>query len=338
MAQTEAGRINPLTEAFDLPPFDRLQTADFQPGIKELIARARSEVQAILDQESAADFHNTVEPLEALWHPLNRATSMLFNLHSAETSEELEKVVEQMHRNCLLLQRPPAEPGCSAEYKNLGRSCKRTARTSGASAAEKDLSLLSRNGALLTDEEKEKLRSIDEHLSIESIQFGQVVLRDTNDFFLHLSDQQLDGLPTSALENAKEEARSRGLEDGGVITLQAPSYGPAMSHLKDRSIRRELHLAFGSRGLQGEDNNRQRVFRIAQLRKRRAEILGYASHASFILEEDGPITQRVLDFLKELQTHAQASAERDLQELRERAERRCVGFGALGPGLLFGGG
>ena len=85
----------------------------------------------------------------------------------------------------------------------------------------------------MTDEEKDKLRSIDEQLSIESIQFGQVVLKDTNDFFLHLSDQQLDGLTTSALENAKEEARSRGMEDGGVVTLQAPSYGPAMSHLKD---------------------------------------------------------------------------------------------------------
>ena len=96
MALTEAGRINPLMEAFDLPPFNRLQTADFQPAIKELMARARSEVQAILDQESSADFHNTVEPLEALWHPLNRATSILFNLHSAETSDELEKVVEQI--------------------------------------------------------------------------------------------------------------------------------------------------------------------------------------------------------------------------------------------------
>ena len=324
MAQTEAGRINPLTEAFDLPPFDRLQTADFQPGIKELIARARSEVQAILDQESAADFHNTVEPLEALWHPLNRATSMLFNLHSAETSEELEKVVEQMapelsaFSNDLLLNHELF----SRVQKVWEDRTKEQLGPQELRLLEKTYRSFRRNGALLTDEEKEKLRSIDEQLSIESIQFGQVVLKDTNDFFLHLSDQQLDGLPTSALENAKEEARSRGLEDGGVITLQAPSYGPAMSHLKDRSIRRELHLAFGSRGLQGEDNNRERVFRIAQLRKQRAEILGYASHAAFILEERmARSPQRVLDFLKELQTHAQASAERDLEELRERAEK-----------------
>ena len=191
-------------------PFNRSQTADFQPAIKELMARARSEVQAILDQESSADFHNTVEPLEALWHPLNRATSMLFNLHSAETSDELEKVVEQIAPEIVLfLQRSLAESRIVQQStKSLGKSSKRTARTSGTSAAGKTYRSFCRNGALLTDEEKDKLRSIDEQLSIESIQFGQVVLKDTNDFFLHLSDQQLDGLPTSALENAKEEAHA----------------------------------------------------------------------------------------------------------------------------------
>lgn len=314
---------NPLLLPFSFPPFQAIEIAHYQEAIEHWMQVARERIQAIVLQTDKADFTNTIEALEQASTELDQASSILFNLHSAETSEDLEQVTEVVSpmlsafSNDILLNQALYERVESVwnqreqlaldhqEYRLL----------------EKTFKAFQRNGASLSEEKKQALRKIDEELALASIQFGQVVLNDTNAYFLHVSEEQLEGLPDQAMESAKEEAKKRGLNSGGVITLQYPSYVPAMTYLKDRSIREQLFRAFGARGLHGEKNNRERVFRIAQLRKERAALLGYSSHAQFVLEERmAKSPENVLQFLDRLKEKALPAAQKELEALQQLAQ------------------
>ena len=314
---------NPLLLPFSFPPFDQIAIDHFQPAIEYWMQVAQDRIQAIKSDSSAANFVNTIEALEKASLELDQVSSILFNLHSAETSEELEKVTEAVSpmlssfANDILLDEDLFHRVAAVwNAKEEGTLDQQALRL-----LEKTYKAFQRNGASLPIEKKAALRKIDEELSIASIQFGQIVLQHTNAYFLHLSDDQLLGLPDQALEAAREEAQKRGFAEGGVLTLQYPSYVPAMTYLQDRSVREQLYKAFGARGLQGEKNNVDRVFRIAQLRKERASLLGYDSHAHFVLEERMAKTpDNVLQFLDQLKKSALPAAQKELHALQQLAE------------------
>ena len=320
----EKSAENPLIDDFNFVPFDRIKSAHFIPAVDHWIAEAKSALSDILGEQHEASFSNTILPLEQLWFNLNRTSSILFNLHSAETSDELEHAVEHIapklsaFSNDLMLDHRLFERIDQLWQKRS----KLSLEADEFRLLEKTHRSFKRNGALLSEEQKEKIRLIDQQLSIESIQFGQVVLNDTNNFHLHLTEDQLAGLPEAAYGAALEEAQKRGYGEGGVITLQQPSYGPAMGHLKNRGIREKLYKAFGARGLNGKENNKNRTFTIARLRYQRAKILGYSSHATYVLEERMARTpERVIDFLEDMRIRARPAAERDMEELRTLAEQ-----------------
>lgn len=312
---------NPLLADFDFPPFDLINAHHYEPAIKTLLEEAKVNLAEIINSQEAPTFPNTIEALENLSGQLDKVSSILFNLHSAETSEDLEKAVEMASpllasfSNDILL-----DDGLFARVDAVWNNREELALNAQQSKLlEKTYKSFKRNGASLNKEDKERLRAIDEELSLESIQFGQVILQDTNNYYLNLPEEYLKGLPEGALEAAKSEASNRNLE-GGVITLQYPSYVPAMTYLENREIRQKLHLAFGSRGLKNEKNNKQRVFKIAQLRKERATLLGYESHAEFILEERmAKSPDNVFQFLQQLKDKAKPAAEAELNELKALA-------------------
>lgn len=315
---------NPLLLPFSFPPFNEILVEHYEPAIDRAMNIARDRINSIRSNSEKADFTNTIEALETASQELDRVTSILFNLHSAETSDELEKVTEAVSPklasfgNDILLDQKLFER-VEFVWKNEDRN---KLDQQAFRLLEKTYKSFKRNGASLSDEKKDELRKIDEELSLLSLQFGQIVLKDTNKFFLHLSDEKLTGLPEHSLDAARQEAKNRDLESGGVITLQYPSYVPAMTYLKDRKVREKLYVAFGTRGLIGEENNRQRVFRIAELRKRRATILGYSSHAAFVLEERMAKTpETVIDFLNTLYENALKPAEKELEDLRTFAKK-----------------
>lgn len=183
-----------------------------------------------------------------------------------------------------------------------------------------------RNGALLTEEDKKKLEKINIDLSMKSLQFGQNVLASTNAYYKHITNKEdLVGIPEPILAQYAEEAKERGLE-GYVITLQYPSYLPAMTYAQNRNLREELFLANGKKSFDGgEWDNQQLIKEIVQLRQQKAELLGYATFADYVLEERmAETSEKVYRFLHQLLNEATPFAEKEIQQLKELAEKEGI--------------
>ena len=314
---------NSLLEPFYFPPFSEIRDADYLPAIKKAIEWAELEIDRIAHSKEEANFQNTIEALEFSGLPLGRISSVLFNLHSAETTDALEEVSMQVspllskHSNDVLLNQDLFERVQTVWNKRARLELSAVEYR----LLEKTWKAFSRNGALLNENQKEELRKIDTELSTESLAFGKAVLDATNSFYLELSEEQMDGLPDSAKEAAREEAKERSLQCSGVVSLQHPSYVPAMTYLKDRSIRETLYKAFSSRALIQENNNIHRVYRLTELKRARAKLLGFPSHAHFTLAERMAKTpEKVCDFLEALLENAAPAALNEREEIEKRAK------------------
>ncbi len=182
---------------------------------------------------------------------------------------------------------------------------------------DKQYKSFSRNGANLPEDKKNKLREIDMELSKLSLEFGENVLAETNAYQLHITNEtDLSGLPEGTIEAARELAMSLEKE-GWVFTLDYPSYVPFMTYADNRELRKQLAIAFGAKGFQNNEfDNQEIVLKIARLRHERANLLNYASHANFVLEErmaESP--EKVKSFLKDLLAKAKPAAEKEFAEL-----------------------
>lgn len=316
--------MNPLLQKFNTAPFSEIKNEHFLPGIKQLIKDTSAEIDAIVKNEEAPTFTNTTEALENTGLQLDRATSIFFNLNSAETNDEIQKIAQKLSpllsdfSNDLLLNEALFKK-VKAVY-NTKDSLDLTAEQH--MLLEKQYKGFSRNGANLTEKDKKTLRKIDTDLSRLKLTFGENVLAETNAYELHLTkEEDLSGLPEGAKESAAQTAEEKG-KDGWVITLDYPSYIPFMTYAENRGLRKELALAFGARGFQkNKNNNEENVLSIANLRHKRAQLLGYKSHAHFVLEERMAETpQKVRSFLNELLEKAKPAAQREFETLESFAK------------------
>lgn len=316
-----------FSETFNTPfesiPFSKINAEIYQAEIENAIADARKEIDEIANSRAIPDFKNTVAALESSGQSLNLASSAFFNLSSAETNDIIEKTKETVSPllaafgndvtlNEKLFQR------IKAVYENqeafsLTPEEKRL--------LEKTYQRFSRNGALLSPEQKEKLRAIDQEMANLTVKFSQHVLQETNNYFLHITNkEELQGIPESILNMAASEATSRNLE-GWVFTLQFPSFVPFMTYASNRERRKELYLANAKKAFgNNERNNEPIVKRIAVLRQDRAELLGFNTHADFVLQERMASSPEIVnDFLNELLDKAKPFAEKDILQLKELA-------------------
>ena len=318
---------NPLLDEFKTPfgsaPFNKIKIKHFIPAIEKAIEIALKEIDEITAQPEAPTFENTIEKLEKCGQLIGRNTSLLFNLNSAETSEALQKTTQQasplltnfqndIRLNDALFKR------IQSVYLNEDRNALTTEQTT---LLEKEYKSFVRNGANLNSESKEKLRIIDTELSQLSLTFGEHVLADTQAFQLHIErEEDLKGLPPTVIEMAAEEAQSRE-KSGWVFTLDYPSYVPFMTYAENRTLRKKLCLAFGQRGFQDNpQNNSEIILKIVQLRKKRAQLLGYKSHAAFVLEERmAQSEETVKKFLDTLSEKAKPAAEKEWETMKKFA-------------------
>jgi len=315
---------NPLLKPFEEAPFSKIKTEHYQPAIKEAIALANAEIDAITASAEAPTFKNTIEALENSGETLGRATSIFFNMNSAETNDEIQQIAQEVSpwlsefSNDLTLNEELFKR-VKAVYEqkdSLNLSVEENR------LLEKHYKSFSRNGANLKEEDKKKLREIDTELSKLSLTFGEHVLAETNNYELLVTDEsKLEGLPESEKETAAQLAKDKGKE-GFIFTLQYPSYIPFMKYVKDRELRKELSIAFGAKGFQDNKfNNEDIVLKIANLRHQRANLLGYKTHADFVLEERMAKTpEKVNNFLEELLEKAKPAAEKEFKELTAFAE------------------
>lgn len=315
---------NPLLQSFDTAPFSEIKNEHFLPGIIQLIADTKDEVAVIVANLEAPTFENTVVALENTGMRLDRATSIFFNLNSAETNDEIQKIAQDLSpllsdfQNDLLL-----NEALFARVKTVFDSRKTlTLNPEQTMLLEKQYKGFSRNGANLSEDKKTELRKIDAQLSKLKLTFGENVLAETNAFEMLITDEAaLAGLPDGAKEAAAQTAKENDKE-GWMFSLQYPSYIPFMTYASNRELRKKLSLAFGARAFQdNEYNNEQHVLDIANLRHKRAQLLGYESHAHFVLEERMAETpQKVYDFSNELLEKAKPAAQKEFNELEAFAK------------------
>ena len=283
---------NPLLTSFKTPfesaPFHQIKAHHFIPALESTISIALKEIEAVTHQKETPTFKNTLEALENCGTLIGRNSSLLFNINSAETNEELQKIVQDAaplltrFQNDIRLNKKLFKR-INFLYKNdIKESLTREQLT----LLEKEYKSFVRNGALLNDDEKEKLRVIDSELAQLSLSFGEHVLADTQAYSLYIENESdLKGLPDNVIETAKDIAQEKG-KKGWLFTLDYPSYIPFITYAENRALRKKLNGAFNKRGFQkNENNNSAVILKIIKLRQTRAKLLGYKSHAAFVLEE-----------------------------------------------------
>ncbi len=300
-------------------PFHEIRDEHFAPAFAEGIQRAKTNLTWIAQDVSPATFANTVEAIEFLKEDLERVSGIFFNLVSAHTNDTLQALAKDISpkmaelANDLLLN-SSVFARVKAVHENPGKLGPEQQRL-----LEKTYKAFRRNGALLSDADKEKLREIDRKLARLGHEFSDHVLKATNDYILFVDDEScLKEIPASCLEDAKSTATAKGRPEAWAFTLQYPSLGPFLQFCTREDLRKEISIASASRGMKPPSDNREILKEIARLRYERARLLGYETHAHFVLEErmaDSPA--RVTSFLEELLQHSRPAAENDLAELKQ---------------------
>ncbi|MDX1278771.1 M3 family metallopeptidase [Oceanihabitans sediminis] len=314
----------PFNTEFQTAPFSKIKNEDFLPAFKQTIQDAKAEIEAITANPEAPTFENTIEALDFAGEQLDRISSIFFNLNSAETNDEIQKIAQKVSpllsefSNDITLNEDLFKR-VKAVYKTKDSL---TLTTEQATLLDKKYKGFSRNGANLPEDKKQELREIDKQLSKLKLQFGENVLAETNKFEMHLTNEEdLSGLPEGAKEAAKQVAESKEKE-GWVITLDYPSYIPFMTYADNRELRKKLALASGSKAFNNDElDNQDIVLQIANLRHKRANLLGYKTHAHFVLEERMAKTpEKVTDFLNELLEKAKPAAQEEFKNLEKFAK------------------
>ena len=316
-----------LNTRFDTPfntaPFSKIKTEAYLPAFKKAIENAKNEIDQIVENSALPNFENTIEALDYTGEQLDRISSIFFNLNAAETNDAIQKIAQEVSPLLTEFSNDIALNVALFERVKSVYNAKETLSLSKEQQTllDKKYKGFSRNGANLNDAQKEILREIDKEQSQLKLTFGENILAETNRYELLITKPaDLEGLPEGAMEAAKQLAVEKNKE-GWLITLDYPSYVPFMTYAKNRGLRKKLALAFGQKGFQNDAlDNQEIVLKIAQLRFKRAQLLGYETHAHFVLEERMAKTpETVRNFLEDLLSKALPAAKKEFKELEDFA-------------------
>jgi peptidyl-dipeptidase Dcp len=314
---------NPLLEKSpyrnNVPSFDKVQTAHFLPALEVAIAKAKAEIEAIKNVANP-DFNNVIEALERSGSALETVASVFFHFDGVNSTDELQAIALEFktkltqHSSDVSL-----DEKLSAQVKAVYD------KKSGLKLTKEQELLLDdtyksfvRNGALLDADKKQQLRQIDEKLSQIKNDFSSNILAETNEFELFIENEaELAGLPDGAKEAAAEDAKDAGQAGKWLFTLQAPSVIPVLTYAENRELREKIWRAFSTRCKSGKHSNQQNVLEIVKLRHQRAQLLGYATHADYVLEERmAKKTETVLNLLENYKSVVKNHAKREFEELK----------------------
>lgn len=282
---------NPLLGEFNTlhgtAPFDEIKTEHYEPAILEGIRQNQAEIEAICNNPEKPTFENTIVSMERSGKLLNRATSLFFNLLEADTNDQMQEVASRImpalteHGNNINLNEKLFE---RMKYVYEHRN-EENLTSEDQKLLEDTYKGFARSGANLSKEDKETYRNLANKMSTLGLQFSQNVLKATNDFELLITDpKQVEGMPETILEAAKQTAKEKGKE-GWMFTLSAPSYGPFMTYCPVRELRQQMNIASGSKTAKDNAyNNFEIVREIVNTKMAIAQLLGYKDYASYSLE------------------------------------------------------
>lgn len=304
------------------PPFDQVSNTHYLPAFERGMEEQIAEVEAIANQSAAPTFENTILALELSGQLLNRVASVFFALSSAHTNDDIRALEQQLapelaaHDDSILLNRDL--------FARLDTLYQQRASLDLDSEAlrllERYHTDFIRAGAGLTPEQQQQMKDINAQIAVLQTQFSQNVLSEVNEMAIVVeSREELTGMDAAMIEAAEQEAIDRGLDGSYVIPLLNTSGQPSLATLQNRDLRERIHrtsLSRGSRG--GEFDNRETLSSVLRLRAERAELLGYANHAEYILENQTAQTVAAVNQrLAELTTPAMENANREAADLQE---------------------
>jgi peptidyl-dipeptidase Dcp len=304
-------------------PFDKIKTEHFLPALQAAIETAKQNLEKY-KQTKRTDFQHVVVEKGDITEQVDYIAGIFFNLHSAECSEELEKISPEMSEiltrfgNDISL-----DPVIFAKFKTCYETrLEQKLTPEETTIIEKSYKSFVRNGALLADSEKDRMRLIDERLAKLTLAFSQNVLKATNDYLMEIKDKNdLVGLPDSVIEAASEMAEKKGKSGSWCFSLDAPSLVPFLTYSKKRELRKKMFLAHASKAFNDKYDNQENLKEILKLRTERAKILGFNTHADFVLEERMAMSpKKVMDFLEELFNKALPHAQKDVEKLKSLAK------------------
>ncbi len=327
-------KTNPFATEFDtpfgVPPFEKIHASHYMPAFEAGMEQGRRDIKKILSNREKPDFENTIEALDRSGEMLQRVSSVFFGQASANTSDSLQQIeVEISPRLTEYGDEIRLNPELFARIKSVWEN-------------QADFNLndeqkyildnlykeLVRNGANLDPEDQEKLKKINQRLSLLTVKYDQNVLQETNDYKLIVGKDDLKGLPETVITAAADAAKAAGQEGKWLFSTQRPSMYPFITYSPDRDLRRTLYNAYTMRGNNGNEyDNNVILAEIVKLRAERAELLGYKTHAHLVLEPRMAKTPaNVFNLLNGLFEKANAVARKEVAEMQAIINREGGNF------------
>ncbi|HPS63120.1 MAG TPA: M3 family metallopeptidase, partial [Bacteroidales bacterium] len=329
--KTSVKRENPFFSEyqtpFQVPPFDKIDTTDYMPAFTEGIRRHNAEIDSMVNNPAPPDFTNTILAFDKSGRLLTKVSKVFYNLNEAETNKQMQAIARQL------------SPIMSKHSDDISLNEKLFARIKAVydnrlamGLDSQQLRLVTkyyrdfeRQGANLSPANKDRLRKINEELSMLSLTFGENLLSETNENFKLVIDNKkdLDGLPQPVIDGAAETAKEKGMAGKWVFTLAKPSLIPFLQYAKNRDLREKIYRGYFMRGNNGNKNdNKSTVARIARLRVEKAKLLGFDSFAAYVVDENMAKTPEKVDsFLGQLWTASLPVAKRELAEMQKIIDR-----------------
>jgi len=307
---------------FNVPPFDKIREEHYLPAFKEGIKQEWSQIEAIANSSEAPTFENTIEAMEGSGALLTRVDDVFYNLISAHTNDELQRIAKEVapllsrHRDDIILNDKLFKRVKSVYEQKDGLNLTVEQNT----LLEKYYKDFVRGGANLDEEQKAELRVINEELSLLTLSFGENILGENNAFELVIEKEaDLAGLLEAAIIGAAEAAKEHGHEGKWVFTLHKPSMIPFLQYSEKRELREKIFKAYINKGdNDNELDNKEILSRIAALRVKKANLLGYKTHADFVLELNmAKKPENVYSLLNQLWKPALAKAKKEAEEFRK---------------------
>ncbi len=316
---------------FGAPPFAQIKEDHYLPALKEGVTRQKAEIAAILKNPEAPTFKNTVEALEATGQLLTKVGGVFFNMTESMSTEKLQGIAQDVapmlaaHGDDIALN-PELFKRMKAVYDQ---------RTSLKLTPEQQIVLartyrdMVRGGAMLEGAQKDRLRKINEELSLLELKFGESLLKETNAFRLFIDKQtDLKGLPEGVIAGAAEAAKKAGKPGQWLFTLHSPSIWPFMQYSENRDLRRKMLAAYSTRANHGgaTDNNAV-IAKVASLRVEKAQLMGHKTWADFVLEERMAKTPaKAVALLNQIFTVSLAKAKGEAKDLQAMIDAEKGGF------------
>ena len=324
---------NPFFETYatpyQIPPFHLIKNEHFKPALLEGIKRHEIEIEAILSNPEKPSFDNTILAMENSGKLLSKVSTVFYNLNSANTNEEIQSIAKEI------------APKLSAHNDNINLNEVLFKRVKSIWEDQKNLKLnkeqskileniyknFIRSGANLSEENKKRMREINSEMAVATLKYGQNILAETNSYELVISDKNdLAGLPNELIETAAADAKAKGKTGKWVFTLSNSSLMPFLQYSSNRKLRQEIWNAYQMRANNNnEKDNKELAIKIANFRGEKARLLGYATHADYVLEKSmakNPETATKL--LNDLWIPALNMAKKEAEDIQKMMQKEGI--------------